>query len=441
MSVSPYTQAVLLLTAYFGKASNAEPKPLSRSEWGRFAEWLKDQGISLETLLRQDPARVLVHWADSTITLKRVEILLSRGGALGLAMEKWERAGLWVLTLSDPDYPERLKRLLKANSPPVFFGCGNRNLLDRGGIAVVGSRDASEQDLVFTWHLGGEAAEQGLSIVSGGARGVDDAAMLGALEREGTVVGILSDSLLQAATSKKYRKALMGSNLVLLSSANPDAGFSVGNAMGRNKYIYCLADAAIVIATSNGKGGTWAGALENLQNGWVPLFVKSQNDRRTGNSALVEQGARWLPEGGFQLSSLFSEAGVHQVRENLREGVFAAVLSESPRESTVVDRFGEYGSETGAGEPRIAGTNVPDTLSFYELFLHRLEQLTRKTPAKPSQLLESLGVNNSQLKEWLKRAVDERHAEKLSKPVRYTWRSIRTQQVSLFGDPDASSRE
>ena len=173
---------------------------------------------------------------------------------LGLALEKWNRAGLWVMTRSDIDYPGRLKQRLRTDSPPILFGCGDRKLLQAQGVAVVGSRDATEDDLAFATRLGDMAAMQGLSIVSGGARGVDEAATLGALNCEGTAVGILAEGLLRAAISSKYRKGLMARNLVLVSPFNPEAGFDVGNAMARNKYVYCLSDAAIVVAAENEKG-------------------------------------------------------------------------------------------------------------------------------------------------------------------------------------------
>ena len=48
---------------------------------------------------------MLDQWRDRTITAQRVEQLLGRGSAFALAMEKWTRAGLWVLTRSDDDYP------------------------------------------------------------------------------------------------------------------------------------------------------------------------------------------------------------------------------------------------------------------------------------------------------------------------------------------------
>ena len=109
MSVSPLTQAVLLLTAHFVGASRNDPKPLSPGEWGRFAQWLAEQGVTPDRLLEEDASVILANWSDETISPERLQFLLARSAALGLAVEKWERAGLWVLTRGDSDYPSRLR--------------------------------------------------------------------------------------------------------------------------------------------------------------------------------------------------------------------------------------------------------------------------------------------------------------------------------------------
>jgi len=308
MPQSTQTQAVLLLTAHLARSSKGEPRPLSASEWSRLALWLKDHDLQPAALLSDDPARLLAGWIDKSVTAQRIGALLERGGALGIALEKWERAGLWAMTRSDPDYPVRFKRRLKAESPPLLFGCGNRKLLGDGGLALVGSRDAGEADLSFAETLCVEASSQGMSIVSGGARGIDETAMLGGLERKGTAIGVLADSLLRAATSAKYRNYLMVNNLVLVSPFNPEAGFDIGNAMARNRYIYCLADAAVVVSSTRDKGGTWTGAIENLKEGWVPLWVKPSSEQGSGNAELVQRGARWLPDDKRDFSALIAAA-------------------------------------------------------------------------------------------------------------------------------------
>ena len=61
--------------------------------------------------------------------------------------------------------------------------------------------------------------------------------------------------------------------------------------MSRNKYIYCLSDAAIVVK-SDTKGGTWNGAEENRKYWRVPLWVRKSD--HVGNRRLVEKGAEWL---------------------------------------------------------------------------------------------------------------------------------------------------
>lgn len=294
MTISANTQAILLLTAYFKKADSNDEKPLTPKEWGRFALWLRDMAMTPEDLLVGTPAEKLSQWSDNQITIERLSCLLNRGSALALAVEKWLRAGLWVMTRSDADYPKLLKIRLKNDSPPILFGCGNRKLLNQGGIAVVGSRKAIEMDLVFSRELGEKAASTGLSIVSGGARGVDEAAMLGALAVEGTVIGVLADSLLRTTSSAKYRPYLMRNNLVLVSPFHPEAGFNVGNAMQRNRYIYCLSDAAIAVHSGT-TGGTWNGVVENLKKAWVPMWVKQTNDPSAGNAELITKGAMWLP--------------------------------------------------------------------------------------------------------------------------------------------------
>ena len=52
--------------------------------------------------------------------------------------------------------------------------------------------------------------------------------------------------------------------------------------MARNRYIYCLADTAIVISSTADKGGTWTGAIENLKAAWVPLWVKKTETQKSG---------------------------------------------------------------------------------------------------------------------------------------------------------------
>jgi predicted Rossmann fold nucleotide-binding protein DprA/Smf involved in DNA uptake len=179
---------------------------------------------------------------------------------------------------------------LGRQAPPILYGVGERSLLDHGGLAIIGSRDADEEGLAFAGSAALACSRQGVSVISGGARGVDSVAMEAAIEAEGVVIGVLADSLARAAVARKYRTAIREQRLVLISPFDPEAGFNTGNAMNRNKAIYALSDLALVVSATLEKGGTWHGATENLQRGWVPLFVRAEEPQLPGNRRLIELG-------------------------------------------------------------------------------------------------------------------------------------------------------
>ena len=380
--ISQTTQAILLMTARFPGNAGGGAEPLTLAEWNALAGRLESKGLTPERLTAGTVAELLENWRDETVTPERLESLLERGAALAVSSEKWERSGLWTVTRYEPDYPENLKERLKARSPVLFFGCGNRSLLSADGLAVVGSRNADAKSISYSALLGAEAAENGRSVISGGARGVDEAAMFGSLLSEGTAVGVLADGLMSACLSEKYREHLMGGKLALISPYSPEAGFRPGNAMGRNKHVYCLSRAAVVVHSAREKGGTLSGALENLRNRWVRLWVRNAGGAATGNARLAEQGASWLPE---------------RIEEIDFSDLFAEEAAQSSRPVS------------------------------YEAFLEKLRSLCASEPLGLGELAEAVQVERKQLNDWLKRAVAEDRMEKLRGPVRYRWNDKKIQ--------------
>lgn len=413
MRITPQSQATLLLTVSFGKTDPADTKALSIGEWARFAAWLRDHKLDPASLMHGDLSSLLSGLVDRTINIPRVQKLLNRGPALGLALEKWERAGLWAITRSDPTYPGRLKKLLRTSSPPVLFGCGNIDLLNSGGIAVVGSRDASEEDLQFSRTLGHEAASQGYSIVSGGARGIDETAMTGALDHEGTVVGILADSLLRSATSSRYRKALQTGDLVLVSPFNPEAVFNAGNAMARNRYIYCLSDAAIVVCSTESKGGTWNGAIEALKHQWVPVWTKPSSDPLSGNLRLLQIGANEIKDETKKLSSLTTPP----TKETSNNKIFDEKINHDNnvklKDSAIDQSAQEKQNERG------------DLIKF-------LEQLSLAGPMNISDICSHLNEKKTKISSLIKEGISKGLIIKLNNPIRYEARTPTVDQISFL---------
>lgn len=434
------TQSILLLTSYFSK-SVGDAKPLTPTEWGRFAVWLNEQGKTPSDLVTSEPSGVLQGWRDDKISLERIEQLLGRGHALALALEKWSRVGIWVLTRSDVDYPKQLKHQLRNTAPPVLFGCGNASLLNQGGVSVVGARNASEADLDYAKELGKRIAVAGQSVVSGGARGVDEAAMLGGLNQEGTVIGVMADSLLKAAMASKWRQGLMNNNLVLVSPFYPEAGFNAGNAMARNKYIYCLSRAAVVVRTDT-KGGTWNGAIENLKKAWVPLWVKRDQDTQSGNRMLVTEGGQWLDGDAEQLdvqalcTPLNSTTPRAFDREDVSTEVEPSSLSHTSVElessNSLVTPPPTQKSQANAESP----VGVTE-LSFYQFFLEKLKHLERALTI--DELVAQWELPKKQITDWLKTSVDEGVVQKLVKPVRYQYLKVSSAESQARVTSDSAS--
>jgi predicted Rossmann fold nucleotide-binding protein DprA/Smf involved in DNA uptake len=333
--LSADAQATALLVGRFGKG---QAKPLSRSDFNRVAQTLHQRGLRPADLFAQVPS-------DLSVEPDRISGLISRGTALALAVEGWSQLGIRFVSRGDPAYPARFKRLLKGGSAPILFYAGELNLLERSTFGVVGSRDATDAGLEAAQRIGLRAASEGVVIVSGDARGIDRAAMDAALDAGGQVIGILADSLAKSVLSKRYRQAITDGRLLLLSHTEPDAGFTVSQAMERNRYIYTASD-AVIVADSDVKGGTWNGALENLKHRWTPAYVRVGEPIREGNIALAREGliewsASWF-EIGQALASLFgvemSTAGALPLFAGGEPGRSARVereSSESVAESVV----------------------------------------------------------------------------------------------------------
>ncbi|EGR3313365.1 TPA: DNA-protecting protein DprA [Vibrio parahaemolyticus] len=439
MNLTTTAQAIILLTSYFGKQDKDAAKPLTNAEWARFAMWLRGSKLSPADLLDNNKKALLSQWRDpkNKITQERVEALLKRGHSMALALEKWSRSGLWVITRADKDnYPKRLLLQLGNQAPPVLYGCGDKALLKAGGIAVVGSRNASPSDLAYAEQVGSKAASAGLGTISGGARGVDESSMRGAMNSGGAVVGILADSLLKASTSAKYRSGLMNGNVVLVSPFNPESGFNRFNAMDRNKYIYCLADTSLVVH-SGAKGGTWEGAIQNLKKGWVPTWVKQTQDSAAGNAGIVAAGASWCSENIAELdvqSLLVSSANsnVNSLFSQPQADLFAQPNDEMPPRDSNDDLAEEDGSEkkTKNNEalletkesvsPTKSEPEIVSKDSFYQLFVQYLQTVAIE-PISESELVEVSDLHKGQVKIWLSLAQEQNLVTKLTRPVRYQW--------------------
>src|SRR5207237_259954 len=106
----------------------------------------------------------------------------------------------------------------------------------------------------------------------------------------------------RSSFERDFRGAIEAGRLTLMSPYDPDSRFTVWNAMDRNKDVYALSDCGIVVSSDFDKGGTWAGAVENLGADWVPLFVRRV--RAAGEAEQLQPGAHLLQLEGDALQVL-----------------------------------------------------------------------------------------------------------------------------------------
>lgn len=217
-SLSANTQAILLLTAPLLLGRNPVPAELlSHGEYTQLARRLRENGHQPADLLSNDISD-LIRACQPIIEEGRLRQLLGRGFLLSQAVAHWNSRAIWVVSRADPHYPSQLKVRLRDDTPPILYGCGDIGLLNTGGLAVVGSRDAKDSEVEYAMHAGQLSAQAGKVLISGGARGIDQAAMQGAASVRGWVCEVMAEKLERAALDHQRRSDLMENRLVLVSA-------------------------------------------------------------------------------------------------------------------------------------------------------------------------------------------------------------------------------
>lgn len=411
------TKTIILLCGVFGKEHSVTP--LTQVEYSELVRWLISSKMRPEDLLQKE--NIAKASIGSGIDKQRLEALLGRGVQLGFAIEQWQRNGIWIISRSDSDYPARYKKHLKDKSPPLLFGVGDRALLAGGGVAIVGSRNVDKDGELFVRNTAELCAVNRMPVVSGGARGVDQFAMTAALEAGGVTIGILAENLLKKSLERNARHAIAGGRLLLISPYHPNARFTVGTAMSRNKLIYAIADYGLIVSAEHKKGGTWAGAKEELKReNSLPVFVRLGNTTPLGNSKLLELGAIAWPEPvnreslKQQLDDLSVKNREKRSQKNLSLFDYQAMSEEPALDTRQEENIVPVPSKETTADGH--SDNKPD--SVYEAVLPVILNHLGE-PVTPNDLSKSLEVTKTQLNTWLKKAVDCGIVRKLTHPVRY----------------------
>lgn len=204
------------------------------------------------------------------------------------------RLGALALLPHDPFFPAFLREI--PDPPSVLFALGRVELLLGPRVAMVGSRDHSAYGAQVCRMLAAAAAQAGITVVSGMARGLDAVAHEAALDAGGSTTGILGNGLgvvYPAANAQLYERVAREG--LLLTELPPGERPFIGSFPRRNRLISGLSRVTVVIEAAHGSGAliTAGTALEQgLDVMAVPGPITSATS--TGTNALIRDGAEPL---------------------------------------------------------------------------------------------------------------------------------------------------
>ncbi len=248
------------------------------------------ESSSIEQFFNLSPNNWIAHFG---LTKKEIDILENAKKEIpnySFLAEDLFAQGYEIIPINSPEYPKTLKENLGFKSPPILYVKGNKNLLQEGSVAIVGSRDASDAALKFTDNIAKLASEEHKVVVSGFARGVDRQALDAALKYNGKSIIVLPQGITTFYSGfKQYYRQIVEGNVLVISTFFPKAKWSVQLAMARNSIIYGLAK-EIYVAESSQRGGTWSGVMEGLRKMRKIHIRKPEPYEKNANDLLIEKG-------------------------------------------------------------------------------------------------------------------------------------------------------
>lgn len=216
---------------------------------------------------------------------ERMLHLLGEEELLRYYCRQGEKRGCYPLTRVTPGYPRHLRGKLGEETPGCLWYKGDISLLSQPMVALVGSRDLHEPNRRFAREVGRQAARQGYVLVSGNARGADQAAQNACLLSGGKVISVVADDLAEKTARD---------NVLYLSEDGFDCPFTAQRAISRNRVIHALASLTFVAQCGLQSGGTWDGTTKNLRHHWSRVYCFA--DGSPAAELLFQLGAEDITE-------------------------------------------------------------------------------------------------------------------------------------------------
>jgi DNA processing protein len=223
-----------------------------------------------------------------------------------------ERVGAKILTYLDSDYPDMLKTV--PDKPPVITYLGNKGLFNSKSCSIVGARNSSLNGKNFAATIARNLVENGITVVSGLARGIDGAAHQAALPNTIAVIAGGIDHIYPRENTELYHKIAEQGAIIAENCIGSQV--TQGSFPQRNRIIAGMSHVTLVIEAGT-KSGSLITARFALEQGRdvcaVPGFPL--DPRCEGTNKLIKEGA-YLVESYHDVLDLFkNEYRIYSMKE------------------------------------------------------------------------------------------------------------------------------
>jgi predicted Rossmann fold nucleotide-binding protein DprA/Smf involved in DNA uptake len=284
--------ATMLLMSQISANRDELERPLSYAEYYQLRRRVAESPLSrMGNLIDMDVYAMRKALDMTESEAYKLCVLLHRTMPLSYAIERFCNSGIEIATVDETTYPQKLMNNLGEKAPPMVYYSGNMGLTENSAIALIGNSSLKPEVIEFADRMVQAAVKTGLTVVTGGETGFGRAVENEVMERGGTVISFLAESLSEHIHLPNMYDMIIDGKALMLSSVHPEAHYTAPHALMRNKCIYGLANAAFVISCEKGRGSAWDGACSALRNRYTEKIYVWDNPSIPGNRELIERGA------------------------------------------------------------------------------------------------------------------------------------------------------
>lgn len=246
------------------------------------------------------------------------------------------------IPITSDAYPNRLRDI--PNPPKTLYVLGNEKLLKSNGIAIIGSRAYSEYGRKYAIKFAKGLAEQGLTIISGMALGIDTFAHEGALKVSGKTIAVLGCGFNNIFPEENIglMEEILQEDGAVVSEYMPNIKAASGRFIERNRIVSGLSMGVLVIEAMFRSGTSTTAGMAREQGKTVFCLPRNLGDKNgVGTNRLIKKGAKLVTNSDdileyFQIPKIKVSNTIYKVKiPKEYENIYNAI-AEQPTHIEVI---------------------------------------------------------------------------------------------------------